>query len=731
MVTVLTDAPLPDYVDGIRLQAFHERDGQSLLIFDREPEVRVGAGELLIPTTLAIVGNERPDDRVRLRLLARKFGTPRVLREAVTQVPSDRIIELHLPIEWLCDGSATTGDPMFCSDPNYTCAGGRCIPKWIDPSTLPSYQPPSGLGGNESASCFDVQRCFANSTAVPLSVAGCSLVGPGQGLQALNLALVVKPDSGGHCIPGGNCLVPISRGPLGWDIASDGARIVLPAAVCTTKANLILAVVASQQCPTKRPAQALCGAWSPFAQSAPVDAGAALDAAANMVADGSAGMPVDASAANSCRENADCVSGNCVTGVCCDDACTGPCRSCAVPGSVGICRPLLAGTVDVTCTASLPNTCGLDGTCDGEGSCRLWAQGTVCGASSCMMPAAVSTFACNATGSCQTMMRNCAPYRCGSEGCLLACTTADDCAPGFYCGGERTCVAQKAQGQACTSPAQCAQGFCADGVCCNSTCDGTCSQCALPGSQGVCTPIEFGSSPAAECSEGGMCNGLNQCVASPVAKIDFNKDSGSTIIATPPLGLGTGTLRAGATPGSPAVTGTFIPGLNGNALRLDGALQHVVFPASPALDRLTQAGGRFTISAWVRPASLPAGNAWAVTRTNNIGMEFVYALGLRDGIPTASLAYWYCTGTAAIPSASWTHLAATYDGLHLTLYANGAQVCTRYWGLPINSSTTPLVLGAQDNAGYVGSLFPGDIDEVSIFDRAMSAAEINKLMEAR
>jgi hypothetical protein len=45
-------------------------------------------------------------------------------------------------------------------------------------------------------------------------------------------------------------------------------------------------------------------------------------------------------------------------------------------------------------------------------------------------------------------------------------------------------------GEPCTTPSQCASGFCADGVCCASACDGALQQCNLPDRVGTCTTIE-------------------------------------------------------------------------------------------------------------------------------------------------------------------------------------------------------------------------------------------------
>src|SRR5262249_36193554 len=51
----------------------------------------------------------------------------------------------------------------------------------------------------------------------------------------------------------------------------------------------------------------------------------------------------------------------------------------------------------------------------------------------------------------------------------------------------------------CTMASQCPTGFCVDGVCCNSACNGTCESCAVPGSLGTCTAVPDGTDPDGEC----------------------------------------------------------------------------------------------------------------------------------------------------------------------------------------------------------------------------------------
>ena len=68
-------------------------------------------------------------------------------------------------------------------------------------------------------------------------------------------------------------------------------------------------------------------------------------------------------------------------------------------------------------------------------------------------------------------------------------------------------------------PATCASGLCQQGVCCASTCSGTCASCALTGTLGTCTNIPAGTDPlnactdatAATCGTDGTCDGSGKC----------------------------------------------------------------------------------------------------------------------------------------------------------------------------------------------------------------------------
>jgi hypothetical protein len=78
-------------------------------------------------------------------------------------------------------------------------------------------------------------------------------------------------------------------------------------------------------------------------------------------------------------------------------------------------------------------------------------------------------------------------------------------------------------------------------------------------------------------------------------------------------------------------------------------------------------------------------------------------------------------GNAALPLNTWTHVAVTYDGTTLRVFINGTQAGSAAVAGSIAASTGALRIGGNS---VWGEYFNGLIDEVRIYNRALSAAEI-------
>src|SRR5262249_8731703 len=72
---------------------------------------------------------------------------------------------------------------------------------------------------------------------------------------------------------------------------------------------------------------------------------------------------------------------------------------------------------------------------------------------------------------------------------------------------------------------------------------------------------------------------------------------------------------------------------------------------------------------------------------------------------------------------TWTHLTLTYNGSTLTLYRNGVAVATSTASGTLSPNSGTLQIGASQ----FGEYFKGLIDEVRIYNKALSATEIQTI----
>ena len=164
----------------------------------------------------------------------------------------------------------------------------------------------------------------------------------------------------------------------------------------------------------------------------------------------------------------------------------------------------------------------------------------------------------------------------------------------------------------------------------------------------------------------------------------------------------------------------------GNALSFNGTNATVNVADAASLD-LTNG---MTVEAWVNPASLTLGRlivikegatdiSYALMASNGANMP---AGWVRTAAGTAG-----ATGTTALPLNTWTHVAATYDATTIRFYVNGTQVATQARTGAITTSTNVLRIGGS----AFGSYFSGLIDEVRVYNRALTAAEITTDMNTQ
>ena len=210
-------------------------------------------------------------------------------------------------------------------------------------------------------------------------------------------------------------------------------------------------------------------------------------------------------------------------------------------------------------------------------------------------------------------------------------------------------------------------------------------------------------------------NTVAQVPAGLVAAYSFDAGSGTT--AADSSGKGNiGTL---------ANTTWTTAGKFGGALTFNGTSSQVSIPDNTTLD-LTNG---MTLSAWVYPSS--AASSWRTVMLKENTGDLVYALygssdtSVPQGMRVVSGVTKSASGTAALPVNTWTNLAVTYDGANLRMYVNGVQTGTVAATGSMANSTLPLRIGG--NAIW-GEYFAGRIDEVRVFNRALSATEVTTMM---
>lgn len=249
------------------------------------PDLRV-----TIPATFAVYNTKGAAQPIAVRVTAGRDGQPRVLRDAITAVPSDRNAMLRMSLQWLSDGSAVpvpgATDPRQANSscpPLQTSIAGECLDSRIELDRLPDFSPSAIYGGESAATghAFDVLSCFAAPETVTTDAA-CSFALPaGVAPENLNVGLELPPGSDGVC-NADHCVVPLDRqealtAPLdSWFVLA--GRIQLPRGVCTRAATFpSMKVVFSRACPAKTPSTPLCSPSSPVTDCSihgPEDGGA-------------------------------------------------------------------------------------------------------------------------------------------------------------------------------------------------------------------------------------------------------------------------------------------------------------------------------------------------------------------------------------------------------------------------------------------------------------------------
>jgi len=204
-----------------------------------------------------------------------------------------------------------------------------------------------------------------------------------------------------------------------------------------------------------------------------------------------------------------------------------------------------------------------------------------------------------------------------------------------------------------------------------------------------------------------------------------------------------------------------MPGTSGSSLYFDNSFgyccsatnQNRTYISVPASSSLRPS--KVTVAAWIKPRQRTVSNNYVISKCRSIsigsqtlpcgntdyglyiGNSLVFRVLLKQG--TASAEYFEIDVDGSIIKLNeWQHIAGVYNGSGLYLYYNGNQVANLTDNAVKNkyiiTTNDPLRIGSETDVTNQYMIydrsFSGAIDEVSVYNRGLSADEIKDLYKS-
>ena len=188
------------------------------------------------------------------------------------------------------------------------------------------------------------------------------------------------------------------------------------------------------------------------------------------------------------------------------------------------------------------------------------------------------------------------------------------------------------------------------------------------------------------------------------------------------VGGNDGTLLNGA---------TYAPGKVGNAFSFDGNDDFVLVPDNASLNPTSQ----LTLETWVLITD-DSGEVGDIISKDGESFDRQYLLAVGTGsgkfrphvgVPSGFRNF---DGNTSFELNQWYHVAMTYDSAFLKLYVNGVADGSQAVTGPMITTSEAVRIGGGAPAGTAQIHFRGLIDEVGVYNRALSADEIKNIFEA-
>ena len=174
---------------------------------------------------------------------------------------------------------------------------------------------------------------------------------------------------------------------------------------------------------------------------------------------------------------------------------------------------------------------------------------------------------------------------------------------------------------------------------------------------------------------------------------------------------------------------TWVDGRHGMALSFNGVDDYVEMPVVDGLEAMSN----MTAAAWINYTD--AGDGWLGIMANgqqggpwetyglfvNRGGTFLYATVFLDGAHVTQQ-----TASGAIGPDTWHHVCSTWDGSNVRIYVDGNLELEQARTGALTPTGRALRIGHRIGSSHY---FTGIIDDVAVFDHALTEAEIRGIME--
>jgi hypothetical protein len=208
-----------------------------------------------------------------------------------------------------------------------------------------------------------------------------------------------------------------------------------------------------------------------------------------------------------------------------------------------------------------------------------------------------------------------------------------------------------------------------------------------------------------------------------------NSDSNDSLVAWWRFDEASGDMAADSSGHENSATilnGGWGEGHTGSGLSMDGDNDGIV--TVPISDSLRSTSDEITVMAWTYRTDGHnvdvLGHGYPTLFFGFHGPRFKWQLELANGRRMEC----YADPKYEAKLDRWIHIAATYDGWTARLYADGEQVCSKWtWG-DIKMPDGPFTMsGYMNDAGRIVDEITGRLDDVRIYNRALSQRQIRSI----